>query len=212
MVAVSLSTNGNINGISTTTVKFLCNYSGKILPRHHDGKLRYVGGDIRVLSVDRSISFAELLVKLGELCGWSVSLRCQLPTEDLDALISIKSDEDLENIIEEYDRVSKVTSISMKIRAFLSTKQVSPPQSESSSSLVDFSSLKYNKLPRGVGSPTSILPGPSHHRCLRHVPYPYNTPVCVPVYFNSSYYGSKNRSRQQQQQVYGLVHNGSHWQ
>lgn len=41
----------------TTTIKFLCSYGGKILPRYPDGKLRYLGGQTRVLAVDRSISF-----------------------------------------------------------------------------------------------------------------------------------------------------------
>ncbi|GFY88230.1 octicosapeptide/Phox/Bem1p (PB1) domain-containing protein [Actinidia rufa] len=104
---------------NAATIKFLCSYGGKILPRYPDGKLRYHGGQTRVLAVDRCISFAELLVKLGELCGTSVTLRCQLPTEDLDALVSITSDEDLANLMEEYDRAS-----APKIRAFLS-----PPKS-----------------------------------------------------------------------------------
>ncbi|KAL2471560.1 PB1 domain-containing protein [Abeliophyllum distichum] len=37
----------------------------RILPRYPDGKLRYHGGETRVLSVERSISFAELFMKLG---------------------------------------------------------------------------------------------------------------------------------------------------
>ncbi|XP_048444454.1 uncharacterized protein LOC125479311 [Pyrus x bretschneideri] len=84
-----------------------------------DGKLRYLGGETRVLAVPRSISFSELSSKLTELCGPSVtavSLRCQLPIEDLDALVSTKSDEDLVNLIEEYDRAA--SSANMKIRAF----------------------------------------------------------------------------------------------
>ncbi|XWS22648.1 hypothetical protein CRYUN_Cryun29cG0054300 [Craigia yunnanensis] len=79
----------------STTVKFLCSYGGKILPHYPDGKLRYHGGETRVVAVDRSISFSELSLKMGEMCGTAVSLRCQLPTEDLDALVSITSDEDL---------------------------------------------------------------------------------------------------------------------
>ncbi|PWA70363.1 Phox/Bem1p [Artemisia annua] len=111
---------------STTTIKFLCSYGGKILPRYPDGKLRYYGGETRVLAVDRSISFSELLVKLGELCGTPVALRCQLPTEDLDALISITCDEDLVNLVEEYD---PTPSTSIKIRAFLTpSKKSSPPR------------------------------------------------------------------------------------
>lgn len=40
------------------TIKFLCSYGGKILPRYPDGKLRYVGGHTRVLAVDRSLPFS----------------------------------------------------------------------------------------------------------------------------------------------------------
>ncbi|PPD84056.1 hypothetical protein GOBAR_DD19004 [Gossypium barbadense] len=90
------------------TIKFLCSYRGKILPRYPDRKLYYHGGETRVLVVDRSISFCELSLKMGEMCGTSVSLRCQLPTEDLDALVSITSDEELAYLIEEYDRTPPV--------------------------------------------------------------------------------------------------------
>lgn len=47
-------------GATTTagTIKFLCSYGGKILPRYPDGKLRYLGGETRVIAVHRSISFA----------------------------------------------------------------------------------------------------------------------------------------------------------
>ncbi|GJR79535.1 hypothetical protein Tco_0150320 [Tanacetum coccineum] len=43
---------------SVTTIRFLCSYGGRILPRHPDGKLRYYGGETRVLVVSRSISFS----------------------------------------------------------------------------------------------------------------------------------------------------------
>ncbi|KAJ0725820.1 putative PB1 domain-containing protein [Helianthus annuus] len=117
----------NTHHSTTTTIKFLCSYGGKILPRYPDGKLRYHGGQTRVLAVHRSISFSDLLVKLGELCGTSATLRCQLPTEDLDALVSITSDEDLVNLIEEYDHQSTRQSKSLKIRAFLSLPKRSSP-------------------------------------------------------------------------------------
>ncbi|CAH2064894.1 unnamed protein product, partial [Thlaspi arvense] len=108
-----------------SSLKFLCSYGGRILPRSIDGKLRYVGGFTRVLSVSHSISFTELMVKLEEFCGYSVDLKCQLPDGDLETLISVKSDEDLANIVEEYDRVH-----GGKIRAILSPpKQMSPRSS-----------------------------------------------------------------------------------
>ncbi|XP_010909406.3 uncharacterized protein [Elaeis guineensis] len=117
------------------TIKFLCSYGGKILPRYPDGKLRYVGGHTRVLAVDRSLPFSELQGKLEEMCGWgAVSLRCQLPTEDLDALVSVTSDEDLANLLEEYDLASRDRADPLKIRAFLfppPVKTPSPPSTPS---------------------------------------------------------------------------------
>ncbi|KAK7354001.1 hypothetical protein VNO80_19457 [Phaseolus coccineus] len=119
-------------------IKLLCSYGGKIRPRTTDGELRYVGGHTRVLNVHRSISFSELMVKLCEFCGSSVILRCQLPKGDLETLISITNDEDLANIIEEYDRASLKLAHPMKIRAVLlppkSEKKVSPAPSLSSAS------------------------------------------------------------------------------
>ncbi|XP_004308815.1 PREDICTED: uncharacterized protein LOC101305707 [Fragaria vesca subsp. vesca] len=112
------------------TLKFLYSYGGKILPRHPDGKLRYHGGTTRVLAVPRSISFPKLLLKLEELCGATVVLRCQLPTDDLDTLISIKNDEDLANIVEEYD----TAATPLKIRAILSLLPAKKPPSSSTSS------------------------------------------------------------------------------
>jgi hypothetical protein len=38
-------------------IKFLCSYGGKILPRRHDSKLRYVGGHTRVLTIHRPHHF-----------------------------------------------------------------------------------------------------------------------------------------------------------
>lgn len=77
------------------------------------------------------------MVRIGEFCGSSATLKCQLPNGDLETLVSITSDEDLANLIEEYDRAS-----SSKIRAVLfprkSVKTVSPPPSVAQS-VVDFS-------------------------------------------------------------------------
>ncbi|TKY55256.1 clustered mitochondria protein [Spatholobus suberectus] len=123
------------NNDNNNTVKFLYSYGGKILPRHTDGKLRYYGGHTRVLALHPSTSFAELMVKLTELCGSPVTLRCPLPNGDLDTLISVTSDEDLANIIEEYDRASSSLPNPLKIRAILSLpkKLLSPSPSSSSS-------------------------------------------------------------------------------
>lgn len=110
-------------------VKFLCSYGGRILPRPGDGKLRYTGGDTRVVAASRSISFADLIAKMSNVFGFAVLLKCQLPTEDLDALVSVKSDEDLENMLEEYDMIGAREGFS-KVRVFLfplSLSALKPP-------------------------------------------------------------------------------------
>ncbi|KAF3520735.1 hypothetical protein F2Q69_00051327 [Brassica cretica] len=143
------------------TVKFLCSYGGRIIPRYPDNKLRYHGGHTRVLSVQRSISFAELAVKLGEVCGMKVSsLRCQLPADDLDALVTVSSDEDLANLMEEYD----LAATALKIRVFLS-----PPLSTMSSS--SSSSNSSTSRSCSPSSPSTVSPKTcpvcverSHHR------------------------------------------------
>lgn len=112
------------------TIKFSCSYGGRILPRYPDGKLRYIGGETRIISVDRSIPFSDLRAKMAEMCGWvAVNVRCQLPTDDLDALVTITSDEDLANLIEEYDLASRDRQFPLKIRAFLHPTPMKSPKS-----------------------------------------------------------------------------------
>ncbi|XP_073058839.1 RAF-like serine/threonine-protein kinase PRAF [Primulina eburnea] len=113
----------------TTRIKFLYSYGGKIIPGSSETMLRYIGGYTRVLTVDRCVKFSELMVKFGESCGSSVRLKCKLPSEDLDILVSIKSDEDLRNVIEEYDRVSPEAKIRAVLFPTELTKKVSPPTS-----------------------------------------------------------------------------------
>ncbi|KAF2311450.1 hypothetical protein GH714_023130 [Hevea brasiliensis] len=142
---------------SADTIKFLCSYGGKILPRPVDGKLRYVCGLTRILAVDRSISFTELMVELGEFCGYSVELKCQLPNGNLEMLISIKSNEELALLIEEYDRCCPGSKIRAVLYPPKSLKTVSPPPSAPAS--VDFYPVKspFNALDyRRSGYPIGV--------------------------------------------------------
>uniref|UniRef100_A0A453P1B1 PB1 domain-containing protein n=1 Tax=Aegilops tauschii subsp. strangulata TaxID=200361 RepID=A0A453P1B1_AEGTS len=159
---------GSPGAAAEGSVKFLCSYGGMILPRHPDGALRYVGGNNRVLSVDRPLQFhgkclyqrrlllsidrvrysaqfscltvdrsitSELQRKLTDMCGWeAVSLRCQLPTEDLDALVSVTTNDDLGHLLEEYDAASRDRLQPLKIRAFLFPRAKTPPLSPSTPS------------------------------------------------------------------------------
>ncbi|KAL1066256.1 hypothetical protein V6Z11_D12G051100 [Gossypium hirsutum] len=86
---------------SSTKVKFLCSFGGKILPRPRDRKLRYVGGETRMIRLSRDISFQELVQKMLAIYDQAHTIKYQLPGEDLDALVSVSCDEDLQNMMEE---------------------------------------------------------------------------------------------------------------
>ncbi|XVE94201.1 hypothetical protein REPUB_Repub01dG0261400 [Reevesia pubescens] len=98
-------------------LKFLCSYGGKILPRPGDAKLRYVGGETRVVAVPRDIKFPELMKKLNTIVEGDMILKYQLIPEELDALVTVKSDEDLKHMVDEYHRLESEGI--PKLRAFL---------------------------------------------------------------------------------------------
>ncbi|KAG0461894.1 hypothetical protein HPP92_020370 [Vanilla planifolia] len=119
----------------TSKVKFLCSFGGKILPRPGDGKLRYVGGETRIFSMRKDISFENFMQKTTSIFSPPHSIKYQLPGEDLDALISVSSDEDLQNMMDEYYGLEKADG-SQKLRIFLI------PHSEADSSAVDTRGLQ----------------------------------------------------------------------
>ncbi|KAL8227477.1 hypothetical protein R6Q57_015061 [Mikania cordata] len=156
------------------------------------------------------------MVKLGELCGKTVSLRCQLPTEDLDALVSITSDEDLMNLIEEYDRAACLQSSSPKIRAFLSiSKKCSPSPTPSTASGSGGGSNSSTGTPEASPKSPSLssfsamrFPVTVTNRCIYT---PSKPPVKLPFCYNKSagklpYYAYRNSDG------FCLVPNGNHWQ
>ncbi|GMJ03488.1 hypothetical protein like AT5G64430 [Hibiscus trionum] len=100
--------------------KFMCSYAGKIHPRPHDNQLSYVGGETKILAVDRNIKFSTMIAKLSALCGsGDVSFKYQLPDEDLDSLISVANDDDLEHMMHEYDRLYRASSKPARMRLFV---------------------------------------------------------------------------------------------
>lgn len=145
-------------------------------------------------------------MKLGEMYGASVSLRCQLPTEDLDALVSITSDEDLANLVEEYDRCG-----SIKIRAFLSplksTKKGSPPPLSAASSTTSSGSVS----PRLSYSAPRYLASSRGGKCIHQMSklsvmsHRYEkSGGRPPQYVHHLGHGNSGH-------VY-LIHHGNHWQ
>ncbi|KAJ0746550.1 putative protein kinase TKL-Pl-6 family [Helianthus annuus] len=138
------------DSVSGRKVKFLCSYGGKILPRPSDGVLRYVGGDTRIISVRRDVGFNELMQKMFDSYGRNVVIKYQLPGEDLDALVSVSRPEDLENMMDEYDKlVERSSDGSAKLRVFLFSDV-------ESSSVIRFKDLqdsgqKYVEAVNGIG-------------------------------------------------------------
>lgn len=109
---------GASEGSHSGKMKFLCSFGGKILPRPSDGKLRFVGGETRIISIPKNLSWEELSNKTGRIFNQPHSIKYQLPGEDLDALISVSSDEDMQNMIEEYYG-SQNPEGSQRLRIFL---------------------------------------------------------------------------------------------
>ncbi|KAL5100851.1 hypothetical protein RYX36_005178 [Vicia faba] len=112
--------NGADDSVSGRKIKFMCSYGGKILPRPSDGMLRYVGGQTRIISVKRDVSFNDLAQKMVNTFGQPVVIKYQLPGEDLDALVSVSCADDLDNMMEEYERlIERSSDGSPKLRVFL---------------------------------------------------------------------------------------------
>ncbi|KAL6191883.1 hypothetical protein ACLB2K_038272 [Fragaria x ananassa] len=109
---------GFFEGSFSFKMKFLCSFGGRILPRPNDGKLRYAGGDTRILSIHKATNFEELMKKTLAICNHPHIIKYQLPGEDLDALVSVCSDEDLHHMIEEYNELERTVG-SQRLRLFL---------------------------------------------------------------------------------------------
>ncbi|KAK7388479.1 hypothetical protein VNO78_23295 [Psophocarpus tetragonolobus] len=109
---------GSGSGDDSRRVKFLCSFLGSIMPRPQDGKLRYVGGETRIVSVQRDISYEELMGKMRELYDGAAVLKYQQPDEDLDALVSVVNDDDVVNMMEEYDKLGSGDGFT-RLRIFL---------------------------------------------------------------------------------------------
>lgn len=159
---------------SNYKVKFMCSYGGKILPRPHDNQLAYVGGETKILSVDRNIRFSNLVAKLSSLSDTDVCFKYQLPGEDLDALISVTNDEDLEHMTLEYDRIYRASAKPARLRLFLfplstpatSTFGSTDSKTESQWFVDALNSVQLQNL--DVNSPTAVSSSPA--------PAPANNP------------------------------------
>ncbi|XP_071722119.1 uncharacterized protein [Rutidosis leptorrhynchoides] len=187
-------------GIVTTTtpesplagkLKFLCSFGGRIIPRPNDGKLRYVGGETRIISLRKDVTWEELMRKTSEICSQPHTIRYQLPGEDLDALISVCSDEDLNLMIEEYQELERTGSQRLRIFLVLLGEPESPCTSEAdqqhyvyavNGGLID---IKTRKSSSGKGS-TRLIPQDYFHRESPTYSSPNKLPQMQNNFFNQS--------------------------
>ncbi|KAK7324253.1 hypothetical protein VNO77_27783 [Canavalia gladiata] len=123
-------------------MKFLCSFGGRILPRPSDGKLRYVGGQTRILPIRKDISWQELMHTALRIYNQVHAIKYQLPGEDLDALVSVSSDEDLQNMMEECNHLEDREG-SQKLRMFLFSMSDLEDAQFGLSSMGDDSEIQY---------------------------------------------------------------------
>ncbi|CAA2964643.1 RNA polymerase II degradation factor 1 [Olea europaea subsp. europaea] len=112
-------------------LRLMCSYGGHIVPRPQDKSLCYIGGDTRIIVIDRHTSLTSLHNRLSKalLNNQPFTLKYQLPNEELDSLISVATDEDLENMVEEYDRLCNSSALKPgRLRLFLFLKSSSIEQ------------------------------------------------------------------------------------
>lgn len=101
-----------------TRVKSLCSYGGKFMPRPSDGKLRYVGGDTRIIQLSKDMPWKELMKRAKRMYNQTQIIKYQLPGEEIDALVSVFCDEDLQHMIDE-SIVLEYNQIEQRPRMFL---------------------------------------------------------------------------------------------
>lgn len=132
-------------------VKFLCSFGGKIMPRSIDEKLKYVGGETHIVSIRKNLSWEELKKKTSAICQQLHSIKYQLPGDELDSLISVSSDEDLQNMIEEYNVLERPEG-SQRPRLFLipiGEPETKAPQSTSDCQYVAAMNCNPRKIAAG---------------------------------------------------------------
>ncbi|XP_074283851.1 uncharacterized protein LOC141608391 [Silene latifolia] len=98
---------GKIKGEERSVVRLMCSMGGKVLPRPYDNELRYVGGSTHLVTFQRNISYASFMLKLLKVfnVGSEFTVKYQLPNQGFDSLISVLNDEDVENMMEEFEEL-----------------------------------------------------------------------------------------------------------
>ncbi|KAJ6819057.1 uncharacterized protein M6B38_404785 [Iris pallida] len=193
--------------ISSSRAKFLCSFGGSILPRPLDGRLRYVGGETRIVSVPRDVSYEDLLSRMRDLFEGVSVIKYQQPDEDLDALVSVVNDDDVVNMMEEYDKLLLSTTAGegggaggfTRLRIFLFSRHGSDPDLSSTamaSSVSHFDAADERETERRYvdalnslvdpkpPSPTADVGDPYLDLRRLNIPHPPHEAPWSPAYFS----------------------------
>ncbi|KAG6394309.1 hypothetical protein SASPL_144893 [Salvia splendens] len=177
----------------TKKVKLLCSYGGQIKSRPSDHHLSYLGGDTKIVAVDRAVKFSQFSAKLKSLLSDAaeISVKYQLPGEDLDALVSLIDDDDVEHMMIEYDRMQRISPKPARLRIFVFN--ISAPVKPVAASNPDylFGFDKENQ-PSIAQTPLDLFPVPSR---FSNGPVVHRVPVAAYGYS----YGNREQS------VYNLI-------
>ncbi|KAJ6805909.1 uncharacterized protein M6B38_178470 [Iris pallida] len=195
----------------SSRAKFLCSFGGSILPRPLDGRLRYVGGETRIVSVPRDASYEDLLSRMRDLFEGVSVIKYQQPDEDLDALVSVVNDDDVVNMMEEYDKLLLSTTAGegggvgagggfSRLRIFLFSNHGSDPDlsalAAAGSSVSHFDTADERETERRYvdalnslvdpkpPSPTADNGDPYLNLRLLNIPHPPNDAPWSPAYFS----------------------------
>jgi len=127
-------------------VKLMIRFGGKIeLRRHDDQNYSYIGGDTKILTVDRSIKFSNLIEKLSAMTFSNVCLKYQQPGGELDSLISVFNDDDLDSMMFEYDCMCRVSPKPARMKVFLFPLPVNNVSSDSLDSAFNLAVVEDSK-------------------------------------------------------------------
>ncbi|GAQ81672.1 hypothetical protein KFL_000870070 [Klebsormidium nitens] len=92
-----------VGSLEPKSARVLCSIGGEILWNIHKGCYIYSGGDTRIWTLERDISFRELMAKLSAYYHTVSFVKYQLPDLDLDTLVSVSGDEDVDMMMDEYE-------------------------------------------------------------------------------------------------------------
>ncbi|XXG45662.1 hypothetical protein AAC387_Pa02g0688 [Persea americana] len=103
------------------SIKLLCSYNGSFLPRPPNGKLRYVGGETRILSLDRAAGISRIRSKIFDFCPNHSFLHLVyrlLETAGEPPLVPITTNDDVRRMIEEHDKLV-CRGMNVRLRVFV---------------------------------------------------------------------------------------------